>query len=140
MSDDLRALIAAGSLGVLATLKRDGRAQMSMVGYTFDPDRDLIRVSITADRAKTKNMRRDPRVTVLVTGGNRWSYAVAEGEAELGATAQDPHDDSVNELVDIYRSISGGEHPDWDEYRAAMVTDRRVPLSIHVGRVYGMVS
>ena len=139
MTDALRALIADGSLGVLATLKRDGRSQMSMVSYAYDPERDLIRVSITADRAKTKNIRRDPRVTMLVTGPNRWSYAVAEGDAQLGPTAQDPQDDSVNELVDIYRSI-GGEHPDWDEYRAAMVKDRRVPLSIHVGRVYGMVS
>ncbi len=136
-SDALATIVEAGHLGVLATLKRDGRPQLSNVSYTYDPAQELIRVSVTADRSKTANLRRDPRASVLVNADGGWSYAVAEGSAELMPVASDPNDASVDELVSIYRAI-GGEHPDWDEYRAAMVADRRIPLLIHVERIYGL--
>lgn len=119
------------------TLKRDGRPQVSTVSYTYDPDRDLIRVSVTGGRAKTANLRRDPRASFYVTSADGWSYAVAEGRAKLLPVAETVDDASVDELVDVYRAI-GGEHPDWDEYRQAMVDDCRVPLHLHVDRVYGM--
>ena len=120
--------------GVLVTLKRDGRPQLSNVGYTFADGR--IRVSITADRAKTANMRRDPRVSFYVNGPGSRSYAVAEGLAQLSPVAARPDDATVEELVEIYRLIAG-EHPDWDEFRAAMVGDRRLVLTIAVDKVYG---
>jgi hypothetical protein len=62
---------------------------------------------------------------------------VAEGVAELTPVAKDPNDATVDELVDVYRSISG-EHPDWDEFRTAMVDERRLVVRIPVDRVYGM--
>ncbi len=123
--------------GVLVTLKRDGRPQLSNVNHAYDPARRLIRVSVTDGRAKVANVRRDPRVSYHVTSGDRWNYAVAEGSAELSAVAADPHDDAVEELVSLYRAVHGG-HPDWDEYRAAMVADRRLVLRIAVDRVYGL--
>ena len=104
MSDEpLRALLAGGSLGTLATIKRDGRPQLSNVGYLSDADAALLRVSITATRAKTANMRRDPRVSLLVNGSSGWAYAVAEGTAQLSPVASDTRDATVEELVDIYR-------------------------------------
>lgn len=137
MEDRLQALLADAHQGVLTTLKRDGRPQLSNVSHHYDPATRQIRVSITDGRAKTRNLRRDPRASFYVTATDFRSYAVAEGDAELSPVATDPHDETVEELVDLYRSIRG-EHPNWDEYRAAMVTDRRIVLRIPVTRVYGM--
>jgi hypothetical protein len=61
-----------------------------------------------------------------------------DGRAELSAVAQDPHDAAVEELVDLYRTVQG-EHPDWDDYRAAMVRDQRLVVRIRADRAYGMV-
>jgi PPOX class probable F420-dependent enzyme len=122
--------------GVLVTLRRDGRPQLSNVNHHYDPQQRIIRVSITDDRAKTRNLRRDPRASYHVTSPDRWSWTVAEGTAELSEVATDPHDAAVEELIDLYRAVRG-EHPDWDEYRAAMVTDRRLVMRLRVERAYG---
>jgi PPOX class probable F420-dependent enzyme len=135
--DKLLAVISGNSLGVLATIKRDGRPQLSNVSYHFDPRGNAIEVSITEPRAKTRNLRRDPRASILVSADDGWSYAVAEGTAELSPPAADPHDDTVEALIRLYRSIAG-EHPDWDDYRRAMVTDRRVLMRLPIRHVYGM--
>lgn len=135
--DKLLALLADNSLGVLATIKRDGRPQLSHVVYHFDPRTLTVEISVTEPRAKTRNLRRDPRVSLLVSAEDGWAYAVAEGDAVLSAPAADPHDDAVEALVDLYRRISG-EHPDWDDYRRAMVADRRVLLRLPVTHLYGM--
>jgi PPOX class probable F420-dependent enzyme len=135
VSDPLLTLVEAKNAGVLVTLKRDGRPQLSNVSYAL---RDgVIRVSVTDDRAKTKNLRRDPRASLYVVRDDFWSYAVVEGDAELSPVAADPGDDTVEELVELYRAVQG-EHPDWDDYRAAMVRDRRLVVRLPVGRVYGM--
>ena len=63
---------------------------------------------------------------------------MVDGHAELSAVARDPHDAAVEELIDLYRAAQG-EHPDWDDYRAAMVRDRRLVVSIRAERAYGMV-
>lgn len=130
-------LIAAGKQGVLATLKRDGRPQLSTVTHYFDRDARQLRVSITDTRAKTKNMRRDSRVSYHVASSNGWSYAVVEGRAVLSPVASSPEDEAVEALVALYRKVAG-EHPDWAEYRAAMVADRRLVLTIEIERVYGL--
>ncbi|MBX7451047.1 PPOX class F420-dependent oxidoreductase [Mycolicibacterium sp. 3033] len=135
--DKLLALIAGNSLGVLATLKRDGRPQLSNVSYHFDPRTLTISVSITEPRAKTRNLRRDPRAAIHVSSDDGWAYAVAEGDAVLTPPAADPNDDTVAGLVELYREIAG-EHPDWDDYRRAMVDDRRVLMRLPIGHLYGM--
>ncbi|MEV4811572.1 PPOX class F420-dependent oxidoreductase [Micromonospora avicenniae] len=130
-------LIAARRMGVLATIKRDGRPQLSTVIYSFDREAGLIRASVTDDRAKTVNLRRDPRATFHVSSEDGWAYAVAEARAELTPIAAAPDDATVEELIEVYRSLQG-EHPDWDDYRRAMVADRRLVLRLHVERVYGL--
>ena len=135
--DKLLALIADSSLGVLATIKRDGRPQLSHVTYHLDPQRLTVEMSITESRAKTRNLRRDPRASLLVSSDDGWAYAVAEGDAVLSAAAADPDDDTVEALVGLYRRIAG-EHPDWDDYRRAMVTERRLLLRLPVTHLYGM--
>ncbi|CAL9386702.1 PPOX class F420-dependent oxidoreductase [Streptomyces sp. NPDC052610] len=135
--DDLLKLFSEGHDGVLVTLKRDGRPQLSNVKHTYDPDERIIRVSLTDDRAKTRNLRRDPRASYHVTTDDRWAYAVAEGTADLSPVAEDPHDETVEELIRLYRDVLG-EHPDWDDYRASMVRDRRLVLRLRVERAYGI--
>ncbi|MPZ83133.1 MAG: TIGR03618 family F420-dependent PPOX class oxidoreductase [Actinophytocola sp.] len=135
MEDRLLALLSGTRDGVLTTIKRDGRPQLSNVGFTFADG--VIRISVTDGRAKTANLRRDPRASFYATAKSFRSYAVAEGTAELTPVAADPHDATVTELVEVYRAIAG-EHPDWDEYRAAMVNDRRLVVRIPVTRVYGV--
>ena len=138
IEDGFAELIGGRWQGVLVTLRQDGRPQLSNVNYGWDAQTQTIRVSTTDDRAKTANMRRDPRVSFYVTSGDFWSYAVVEGHAELSAVAKDPYDAAVEELVDLYRAVRG-EHPDWDDYRAAMVRDRRLVVRIPAERAYGAV-
>jgi PPOX class probable F420-dependent enzyme len=122
---------------VLITLKADGRPQSSNVFAVVGED-GVLRVSLTDGRAKTTNLRRDPRVSLHMVAEDFWSYVVLEGEADLSPVAADPHDDTVEELVAYYRAGSG-EHPDWDEFRATMVADGRLVLRVRPTYAYGMV-
>ncbi|AXL90943.1 PPOX class F420-dependent oxidoreductase [Streptomyces sp. CB09001] len=133
---DPRALLAGSRLGVLATIKSDGRPQLSPVMPAYDPDAGVIRVSTREGLAKTANLRRDPRATLEVTAPDGRSWATAEGVATLTGPGADPHGPEVEALVEYYRAAAG-EHPDWDECRSTMVSDRRVLLTITVERVYG---
>ncbi|SHN11719.1 PPOX class F420-dependent oxidoreductase [Actinacidiphila paucisporea] len=135
-TDSLLDLLRKQRTGVLVTLKRDGRPQLSNVSFTFDDATRTIRISATDDRAKTRNLRRDPRASFYVATPDMGTYLVAEGDAEVTPVAADPRDATVEELIDVYRAIAG-EHPDWDEYRAAMVADKRLVISLRANRAYG---
>ncbi|MEU4964436.1 PPOX class F420-dependent oxidoreductase [Streptomyces smyrnaeus] len=132
----LLGLLTEYDRGVLATLRRDGRPQLSNVNHTYAPERRLLRVSVTANRAKARNLARDPRASYHVTSSDGWAWTVVDGTAELTPVARDPHDATVEELIEVFRAIQG-EHPDWDEYRAAMVADQRQVVRLGVERVYG---
>ena len=123
--------------GVLATLKRDGRPQLSNVAYALGAD-GVVRMSITEDRAKTKNLRRDARASLHVARDDFYAYVVLEGDAELSAVAAAPDDATVDELVEQYKVIAG-EHDDWDAFRAAMVADRRLVARLRPAHAYGML-
>jgi PPOX class probable F420-dependent enzyme len=123
--------------GVLVTTRSNTRPQLSNISYAVDGD-GLIRISITADRAKYRNLVREPWAALHVTRDDFYAYAVIEGDVTLSEVAAAPDDDAVNELVDLYRSIVG-EHEDWDDYRAAMVRDNRVVVRIAPTRAYGML-
>jgi PPOX class probable F420-dependent enzyme len=122
---------------VLATHKRDGRPQLSNVIYAVD-DEGVVRVSITADRAKAANLARDPRASLHVSRDDFWAYVVLEADVELSPVAQAPDDAAVDELVALYRSMVG-EHDDWDDYRRAMVADRRLVARLRPVHAYGML-
>lgn len=122
--------------GVLVTLKRDGRPQLSNITYALGSD-GVVRISITADRAKFNNLKRDSRASLYVSKEDFWGYVVIDADAELTPAAADPNDAVVEELIVLYRDAAG-EHPDWDDYRAAMVNDRRVVVRLHPVHAYGM--
>jgi PPOX class probable F420-dependent enzyme len=133
---DPRTLLAESRLGVLATIKSDGRPQLSPVTPYFDREENLLYVSMVEGRAKTANLRRDPRAALEVTSADGRAWATAEGTATLIGPGSDPHGPEVEALVGYYRAAAG-EHPDWDEYRSVMVSDRRVLLRLDVDHVYG---
>jgi PPOX class probable F420-dependent enzyme len=135
MTSDLLGTLGRSGLGVLVTLKRDGRPQLSNITYLYDGER--IRISLTDDRAKTRNLRRDPRASLYVNGPRGRSYVVVEGKAELTPVAADEQDEVVEQLVAYYRDAAG-EHPDWDDYRRAMVADRRLLFTMTIDHAYGM--
>ncbi|HEX3794748.1 MAG TPA: PPOX class F420-dependent oxidoreductase [Acidimicrobiales bacterium] len=132
------AFVTARHQGVLTTIRANGRPQLSNIFYVPGDD-DSLTVSITDTRAKTANMRRDPRISLYVLGDNFFQYVVLEGTAELSPVAADPHDATVDKLVAYYKAGTG-EHDNWDEYRAAMVTDQRLILTIHPEYSYGMIA
>jgi PPOX class probable F420-dependent enzyme len=135
-SYDPHALLAGARLGVLATIKSDGRPQLSPVTPYYDREAGVLYVSMVEGRAKTANLRRDPRAALEVTSADGWAWATAEGTATLTGPGSDPDGPEVQALVDYYRAAAG-EHPDWAEYRAVMVADRRVLMAMRVERVYG---
>jgi PPOX class probable F420-dependent enzyme len=122
---------------ILTTIKSDGRPQLSNVLAAVGDD-GLIRVSTTADRAKYVNASRTPWAAIHVNGDSFWSYAVIEGDVTTSAVVADPHDEAAEELVDLYRALAG-EHEDWDDYRAALVRDRRVVVRVAPSHAYGML-
>ncbi|MGK5110508.1 MULTISPECIES: PPOX class F420-dependent oxidoreductase [unclassified Geodermatophilus] len=131
-------VVADHRWGVLVTVKRDGRPQVSNVGYAYDRETQLIRVSVTADRAKTRNLQADPRVTLHVASKDFWTWVAVEGTADLTPVAAEPHDATVEELITYYRGVSG-EHENWDEYRTAMVADRRLVVRFRPEHTYGQL-
>ncbi|PSR68553.1 PPOX class F420-dependent oxidoreductase [Nocardia sp. MDA0666] len=125
------------SRSVLTTVRRNGRPQLSNVTHWVAPD-GIVRISITADRAKYANLRREPWAALHVTRDDFWAYAVLEADVELTPVAASTDDATVEELIAYYRALSG-EHPDWADYRRAMVADRRVIARLRPTRAYGML-
>ena len=112
---------------VLATTRRDGRPQLSPITVGVDGDKVIVSTRETA--MKTKNVERNPAVSLCVFRDEFFGAWVAiDGRAEIVRLP-----DAMDGLVKYYRDISG-EHPDWDDYRAAMVRDRRVLLRITIER------
>ena len=132
--DGAREFLRVHHRAVLATFRRDGRPQLSPVGATVDAAGRVV-VSTRETAMKTKNLRRDPRVALcLMTDGFYGEWGQVEGTAEI---VERPA--AVELLVDYYRRIAG-EHPDWDDYRAAMETERRVLVRFEIERAGPTVS
>jgi PPOX class probable F420-dependent enzyme len=127
--DEARAVVAEQHHAVLTTLRRDGTPQMSPIAVTVDADGYAV-VSTRETAMKVKNLRRDPRAWICVFPDSFWGgpFIQIEGDVTIVSLPE-----AMDGLVDYYRSISG-EHPDWDDYRAAMERDRRVLLKLAITR------
>jgi uncharacterized protein len=131
--DQARAYVGRNHSAVMATIKRDGRPQLSNVAYFLDDD-GTLKVSVTKDRAKTRNLLRDPRVSMTCLDLANWySYVVVEGAAEFIDDGR-----TLSELRRYYQRVRGEDHPNWQEYDEAMLKDRRVVLVVKPRKFYGM--
>ena len=126
------------SLGVLITIRSDGRPQSSDIVY--DLDGGTFVVSVTEGRAKTANLRRDSRAVLHVSDAGSWSYVSFDGAVELSPAATRPDDATCDALVRYYEGVTGKPHPDWDEYRSAMESERRVLIRFAIERAGPNVS
>lgn len=133
---DPRALIADTKIGILATIRSSGVPQLSPVTSVYDRETDTILVSMTEGRAKTVNLRRDPRAAIEYTSPDGYTWATAEGSVALIGPGTHSDGAEVDALVEYYRR-GAGEHPDWAEYRRVMVSDKRVLMVLSIARVYG---
>ena len=135
--DDALAFVRDHRNGVLTTIKRDGRPQLSNIIYAVQDD-GTIDISVTATRAKARNAARDPRVSLHVSRDDFSAYVVIDGDAELSPVSTEPGDASGVRLQELYRQLVG-EHEDWDDYLRTMVTDQRQVLTISPTHAYGML-
>ncbi|MEV0318425.1 pyridoxamine 5'-phosphate oxidase family protein [Streptomyces sp. NPDC050658] len=110
---ELSKLLGAQQFGVLASVRKTGHPHLSTVLYDWNAEERVLRISSTADRLKVRQLRRDPHTSLHVSGPDVWSFAVAEGEAEI---------------VDPADGAAPGEQP---------LPDRRVVIQIRVARLYG---
>jgi PPOX class probable F420-dependent enzyme len=134
---DLWALVAARGQGILATIRKDGSPQLSNVLYVPDAADRVLRISTTADRLKARNLSRDPRGAIHVSGHDFWHYAVADCEVTMSATASASGDDAVEELQAVHSAFRGGQ--DREAFAAEMIRNRRLVLRLHVSRLYGVM-
>ena len=127
--------VSERATGVLLTIRSSGRPQASNIVYALDSE-GVVRISVTDDRAKTANLRRDPRASLHVASDDFWQYVVVEADAELTPVTTEPGDLTSHELRQLYRAVSG-EHDDWDDYDQAMIDQRRLVVRLHPTRAYG---
>ena len=135
LSENLRAFVAETRRGVLTTFRRGGAAQMSIV--TCGPYREGVAFTTTARRAKLLNLRRDPSCSLLVSQEDWRGYVVLEGRAELLSPDTTDAVELQEALRDVYRTASGTEHPNWPEYDAAMLEQRRSAVIVVPEHIYG---
>ena len=127
--DEARAFLANSSHTVLATMRKDGTPQMSPVDAGVDDD-GVVVISSRETAYKVKNLRREPRAWLCVfPDGFYGEWVQVEGDVDVLSLP-----DAMEPLVDYYRTLSG-EHPDWDDYRAAMERDQRLIIAITPERV-----
>ncbi len=135
---ELWQLVLSERQGVLATVAWDGRPQLSNVLYAPDADSRIVRISTTADRVKARNLARDRRTALHVTGQDFWHYAVAEGDVTLSAVASAPGDDACRELMAVHTSFYGEQ--DADAVSLDLIAARRLVVRLQVSHLYGVMS
>ena len=137
LPDKVRDLATVTHRGVLTTFRRNGAAQMSII--SCGPYRDGIAFTVTETRVKLKNLRRDPRCSLMVSKQNWWGYIVFEGRATILSADNTSADELRDALRDVYRAATNTAHPNWSEYDQAMVDDRRAAVIVVPDQIYGTV-
>lgn len=128
-------LLGKQQFGTLATVKRNGHPHLTTMLYSWDSEARLVRFSTTADRIKVRHLRCDPRAALHVQGDDVWSFAVAEGEAEVSEITTVPGDAVGQELLGMIPSAVKPE--DEDAFLEQLVAERRVVIRLKVDRLYG---
>ncbi|MGC0328423.1 PPOX class probable F420-dependent enzyme [Streptomyces sp. SAI-170] len=136
LSDEaLSDLLGGQRFGTLATTKRSGHPHLTTMLYSWDPEARVARFSTTADRVKVQHLRREPRAALHVQGGNVWSFAVVEGEAEVSEPTVVPGDAVGRELLSMIPADARPE--DEDAFLRGLVDEHRVVIRLKAQRLYG---
>jgi PPOX class probable F420-dependent enzyme len=135
-SEELWRLVLDGRNGILATINRDGTPHLSNVYYLSDPSNRLIRISTTTDRTKGRNLLRDPRAALHVSGADFVHFAVAQGGVSL-AVAQEPGDAANDELYEVHTAL--GAISDRSGFDEEMLATHRMVVRLSVERLYGLI-
>ena len=135
LPDKVRDFATQTHRGVLTTFRRNGAVQISII--SCGPYRDGIAFTVTETRVKLKNLRRDPRCSLMVSNENWWGFVVLEGKATILSMDNTPPDEFRDALRDTYRTASGEEHSNWEEYDQAMKDDRRSVIIVVPDHIYG---
>ena len=135
---DVREFVSENHLSTFSTFRRTGAIQLSLV--LAGPYRDGVAFSTPGDRAKYKNLLRDPRCSILISKPDWFSgYVVIEGKAQIMDEDNTDPTALLSALRDVYRVTANSEHPDWDEFDQAMVDEHRAVIIVMPERVYGTV-
>ena len=152
MGDQLRAGVTPAREAMDAAGKRQGILRRDPVGRTYDlppqrsgpnercgcgPLQDGVAFLGTLDRAKVRNLKRDPRCSLLVSREDWWGYMVLEGRARIVSSENTAPEEWRLALRDTQRAYSGREHPNWQQFDETMVRERRVSVIIVPEHIYG---
>jgi len=121
--------------GTIITIRKDGRPQSSDVHHAITDG--TIVFSVLPTRAKVFNIERDPRVVYHVS--HEGSYLSFDGTAIVSPVATETHGPAMDILIEAYRAAAKKEHPDWDEFRDAMVRERRRVIIVSPDSVVGLI-
>jgi PPOX class probable F420-dependent enzyme len=136
--EDVRPFLEGNHRGVVTTVRPNGAVQASVV--VCGPYHDQVAlVSVRGDSAKIRNLRRDPRCTVLAVAADWRSYVVVEGQAQLLDAGNTEAEELRRRLREVYRACGGGEHPDWHEYDRVMRERGAVVVLVRPDRIYGLL-
>ncbi len=135
-ADQLWQIIAGTREGILATINDDGAPQLSNVYYLADSSIHSLRFSTTTVRTKGRNLQRDPRATLHVTGTDFLNFAVAEGDARL-SIPQQANDSVIEELFEVHTAL--GAAPQWAGFGEEMIAAGRMVVRLSIKRVYGQI-
>jgi PPOX class probable F420-dependent enzyme len=128
-------LLGARHFSTLATNRRDGHPHLTTMVHSWDPEARVVRFFTTADRVKVRHLRRDPRAAVHVQGDDVWSFAVAEGEAEVSGITTVPGDATGREILAMLPEPM--KPADERAFLEQLVDERRVVIRLRVDRLYG---
>jgi PPOX class probable F420-dependent enzyme len=133
--EELSQLLGQQRFGALATNNSSGHPHLSTVLYTWEPGPRVVRISTIADRLKVRQLHKEPRCALYVTSDDFWSYAVAEGDAELSPVTVEPGDEVGLELLAMQAGVA--DPADEAAFLRQMVADRRLVIRITASRLYG---
>ena len=135
LAENIKQFASETHRGVLTTFRRNGAAQMSII--SCGPMREGICFTVTGDRVKLKNLRRDPRCSLMVSRESWWGFVVLEGRAQIISADNTGPEELRLALQEAYSAASGENHPDWAEYDQAMRDDRRSVIIVVPDHIYG---
>ena len=136
LPDKVLEFVTKNHLSTLSTFRSNGAVQLSLV--MAGPYRDGVAFTTPGDRAKHKNLIRDPRCSILISTPDWFSgYVVMEGKAEIMDENNTDPAELMGALRDVYRVNAGSEHPDWDEYDQVMTDERRAVIIVKPEHTYG---